>query len=113
MSHRSGRIGTAMNRLLILGLLLIVAPPAAQTPPVDLDGWVQRTMGSFEVPGLALAVVKDGRVVVAKGYGVRKLGEPPGVEARRRSGIAANTKAFPAPACGVLVAPGSTRWTHP
>ena len=34
-------------------------------------------MQTFDVPGIALAVVKDDRVVVAKGYGVRKLGEPP------------------------------------
>ena len=60
-----------MNRLLILALLLLGAPPPVQAPLDDLDHWVQRTMTTFQVPGLSIAVVKDGKVVVAKGYGVR------------------------------------------
>jgi CubicO group peptidase (beta-lactamase class C family) len=68
------------------------APPAA--PPADLDTYVQRVMRTFEVPGIALAVVKDGRVVVAKGYGVRKLGEPAAVDARTLFGIASKYEAL-------------------
>ena len=49
-----------MTRLLFLALLLLAAPPAPQTAPSDLDAWVQRTMTAFEVPGVSLAVVKDG-----------------------------------------------------
>src|SRR5262249_25038150 len=67
----------------------------AQSPgaPADLDQWVARAMQTFEVPGLAIAIVKDDAVVLAKGYGVRKLGEPAPVDARTLFGIASNTKA--------------------
>ena len=102
-----------MNRLLVLTLLLLASPPRLQTTPSDLDRWVQRTMTAFEVPGLSLAVVKDGKVVVAKGYGVRKLGEPAPVDARTLFGIASNTKVFTAAALGILVDEGKIRWDAP
>jgi CubicO group peptidase (beta-lactamase class C family) len=87
------------------------APTAA--PPADLDTYVQRVMRTFEVPGIALAVVKDGRVAVAKGYGVRKLGEPVPVDARTLFGIASNTKLFTATALGLLVEERKIEWDAP
>src|SRR6185295_12453039 len=102
-----------MTRLLVLALLLLVAPAAPQTLPPDLDAWVQRTMTAFEVPGISLAVVKDGRVVVAKGFGVRKLGAAEPVDARTLFGIASNTKVFTATALGILVDEGKIRWDAP
>ena len=70
-------------------------------------------MQTFEVPGLALAIVKDDGVVLAKGYGVRKLGEPAPVDARTLFGIASNTKAFTATALGLLVEEGKVEWDAP
>ncbi|HPW18129.1 MAG TPA: serine hydrolase [Candidatus Aminicenantes bacterium] len=111
--------------VLILGLLSFVAaqrppvpaqpsPPApAQVLPPDFDALVARAMKAFEVPGMAVAVVKDGRVVLAKGYGVRKLGEPAPVDARTLFGIASNTKAFTATALALLVEEGKIEWDAP
>jgi CubicO group peptidase (beta-lactamase class C family) len=101
-----------MKRLLILAVLLLATPAASQAPP-DLDTWVQRTMTAFQVPGLSLAVVKDGKVVAARGYGVRKLGDPAPVDARTLFGIASNTKVFTATALGILVDEGKVRWDAP
>src|SRR5260221_11401290 len=67
-------------------------------------------MRTFEVPGLALAIVKDDEVVLAKGYGVRKLGESTAVDARTLFGIASNTKVFTATALGLLVEEGKLAW---
>jgi CubicO group peptidase (beta-lactamase class C family) len=101
-----------MLRCLLAALLLTLAP--AQTPaPVGLDSWVQRAMKTFDVPGVSLAIVKDGRVVVAKGYGVRKLGEAPPVDAQTLFGIASNTKVFTATALGILADEGKIRWDAP
>ena len=102
-----------MHRLLILALLWLAFPLPSQAPPADLDAWVTRAMTAFEVPGVSLAVVKDGRVVVAKGYGVRKLGAPDPVDARTLFGIASNTKVFTATALGILVDEGRVRWDAP
>ena len=73
----------------------VAAQPARTSAPADLDQWVARAMKTFEVPGIALAIVKNDEVVVAKGYGVRKLGEPTPVDAKTLFGIASNTKFSP------------------
>jgi CubicO group peptidase (beta-lactamase class C family) len=70
-------------------------------------------METFEVPGLALAIVKDGEVVLAEGYGVRRLGEATPVDAHTLFGIASNTKAFTATALGILVEEGKLAWDQP
>ena len=100
-----------------LALLLFVLPltPFAQqgSQPVsqqDIDAAIQRTLESFEVPGIAVAVVKDGKVVLAKGYGVRKLGEKAPVTPDSLFGIASNTKAFTAAALAMLVDEGKLQW---
>src|SRR5215813_2824069 len=73
------------------------AKPAAAAAD-DTDAYVARVLKTFDVPGIGLAIVKDGRVVLAKGYGVRKLGEPTPVDERTLFGIASNTKIFTATA---------------
>ena len=101
-----------MPRALALALLLFIFP-AAQAAPPDVDAWVQRTMKTFDVPGVSLAIVKDGAVVVARGYGVKKLGDPAPVDDKTLFGIASNTKAFTATALGMLVDEGKIRWDAP
>ncbi|WP_324676757.1 serine hydrolase [Hymenobacter sp. GOD-10R] len=105
--------------LLNLGLALLTAlPVAAQmaspaTTPLDVagvDAVVARTLKEFDVPGIAVAVVKDGQVVMAKGYGVRSLNTKVPVDANTLFGVASNTKAFTAAALGLLVEAGKLRW---
>ena len=110
MSHASTRRAAALL-LVVLAAALAAAQPAA--PPPDVDQWVARAMRTFDVPGLALAIVKDDRVVLAKGYGVRTLGETTPVDARTLFGIASNTKAFTATALGMLVEEGRIEWDAP
>jgi CubicO group peptidase (beta-lactamase class C family) len=70
-------------------------------------------MTMFDVPGVSLAVVKDGHVVVAKGYGVRTLGDQARVDAKTLFGIASNTKVFTAVALGLLVEEKKVGWDAP
>ena len=70
-------------------------------------------METFTVPGLSVAIVKDGKVVLAKGYGVRRMGSPTPVDARTRFGIASNTKLFTATALALLVEEGKVEWDKP
>jgi CubicO group peptidase (beta-lactamase class C family) len=101
---------------LIVVLLALTAATAAQAPPAappDIDAWVARAMKTFEVPGVGLAIVKDGQVVLAKGYGVRKLGAPGAVDGKTLFGIASNTKVFTATALGLLVEEGKIEWDAP
>jgi CubicO group peptidase (beta-lactamase class C family) len=96
-----------------LAAVLLAAPLAAQGPPPKFDGYVRRVMQTFTVPGLSVAIVKDGRVVLAKGYGVRRLGDPAPVDEHTRFGIASNTKLFTATALALLVEEGKLEWDAP
>lgn len=71
---------------------------------------VEQARKTFHVPGIAVAVVKDGQVVFAKGFGVRKLGEPAPVTADTLFGIASNTKAFTSASLAILVDEGKVHW---
>ncbi len=94
--------------------LLFTVPAFAQTPvPADLDDWVARSMRTFDVPGLSLAIVKDGKVLAAKGYGVRKLGEATPVDQDTLFGIGSNTKAFTTACLAMLVDEGKIAWDGP
>jgi CubicO group peptidase (beta-lactamase class C family) len=94
-------------------LLVAVSPAFAQQAPADLDAYVARSMKTFEVPGMAVAIVKDGKVVVSKGYGVRKLSESTPVDENSLFGIGSNTKAFTAAALATLVDEGKISWDDP
>jgi len=96
--------------VLIAVLLGLSCALAQMFPPSDLDAYVARAMKTFNVPGVALAIVKDGKVTVSKGYGIRKLGEPAPVDADTLFGIASNTKAFTSAALAILVDEHKVDW---
>jgi CubicO group peptidase (beta-lactamase class C family) len=99
--------------LLAVALGLPAAVDAAQPALSDLDSYARTAMAQWKAPGLAIAVVKDGRVVIARGYGVRELGKPDRVNADTLFDIGSNTKAFTAAALGTLVSTGKLRWDDP
>lgn len=97
----------------ILAAASAVSLGAQTAPPPDLDAYVANTMKTFDVPGIAVAVVKDGKIVLAKGYGVRKLGDPTPVDEFTMFGIGSNTKAFTTAALAGLVDAGTLAWDDP
>jgi len=104
------------RRAAVLATLLLASPAFAKDSPrplAGLDAQVARAMDVFAVPGMAVAVVKDGQVVHAKGYGVRRLGEPAPVDADTLFGIASNTKAFTCAALSILAEDGRLDWDDP
>ena len=81
-----------------------IAQPALPAQLQDFTAYVDAVRKQFDVPGIAVAIVKDGQVVLEQGYGVRELGKPEPVDARTRFAIASNTKAFTAAALLMLAA---------
>ena len=103
-----------LSALVLAAWLIAVVVAAAQAaPPADIDAFVGAAMKAFDVPGLALAIVKDGKVVYAKGYGVRRIDDPAPVTTKTLFGIASNTKAFTAAAVAILVDEGKVDWDGP
>ena len=72
----------------------------------DFDAYVESVRRQFDVPGIAVAIVKDGEVVLERGYGVRELGKPGKVDAHTMFAIASNTKAITAAALSMLADEG-------
>ena len=78
--------------------------------PAQLNTWVSRALDTFNVPGMAVAVVKDGQVITQKGYGLRSIKSNDLVDEYTLFGIASNSKAFTAAAIGMLVDEGKLKW---
>lgn len=100
----------------IVGVVMLANPargqPASEWPAV-LDGYLEGALRDWEVPGAAIAVVKDGKVVVAKGYGVLALGRPDKVDANTIFDAASLTKAFTAAMIATLVDAKAMAWDDP
>src|ERR1700678_2557866 len=92
--------------LLAWGLGAASSVWAQSKPPADMDEYAARVLKTFDVPGLSVAIVKDGKMVFAKGYGVRKLGEPTPVDENTLFPIGSNTKAFSSALLAALVDDG-------
>ena len=76
----------------------------------QLDTLVQRAMKTFNVPGIAVSIIKDGKVVRSKGYGLRTLKDDKPADENTLFGIASCSKAFTAAALAILVDEGKLKW---
>lgn len=100
-------------RLAAAVLALPLALPVLGWAQPNLDSVVEHTLKEFNVPGIAVGIIKDGQLVLAKGYGVRRLGDPAPVTADTLFGVASNTKAFTAASLAMLVDQGKLGWDDP
>ncbi|HXG65927.1 MAG TPA: serine hydrolase [Blastocatellia bacterium] len=104
---------------LLLAALLLAATangPTARAQESILNGfndYVNKALREWEVPGVAIAIVKNDQVVFAKGYGVRKLGDPTPVNEKTIFAIGSASKAFTAAAVAMLVDEGKIKWDDP
>ncbi len=106
---------TLLKQLLLISAVvsLLFTPITITGQPVtskQIDIVVERSMKTFNVPGIAVAVVKDGKVIHSKGYGVRSIEDKMPVDALTLFGIASNSKAFTTTALGILVDEGKLSW---
>jgi len=84
--------------------------PTLAISPDKIDRTVAAAMLAFQVPGVAVGIVKDGKLIFSKGYGVREVGKPGRVDADTLFQIGSNTKAFTAAALAILVDEGKIHW---
>jgi len=111
-----------------LALCLVLAPVAAPTQPAStpataapsagaalagFDAFVADTLGKWKVPGVALSVVKDGKVVLSKGYGVRDPATGKPMTNDTIFPIASMSKAFTSFGVGLLVDEGKVSFDAP
>ena len=103
---KSFRLSLLTIAICIFNFSLLAQP---LTSP-QIDALVEKTLQTFDVPGIAVAVVKDGKVIHAKGYGLRSLNTKQKVDENTLFGIASNSKAFTVAALGMLMDEGKLNW---
>ncbi len=79
----------------------------------DLDQYIQQAKEQWKVPGLAVAVVKDGKTLLAKGYGERELNKSQSVDSNTIFAICSTTKAMTSACIAMLVDEGKVKWDDP
>lgn len=111
----SGRFERAIcGAAIVSAALSLSVEGRAKTEPLEgLDSYVERAMDDWRVPGVAIGVVKDNRVVLAEGFGVRDTQRGGRVDANTLFAIASNTKAFTATGLGLLVHEDRISWDDP
>lgn len=109
-------MNSTKNIFLVFFLSGIITATTAQQKnvvPPGLDSYISRVLQTFDVPGMAVSIVKDGKVLLAKGYGVKELGGNAPVDENTMFLIASNTKAFTATALAMLVEEKKIKWEDP
>lgn len=76
----------------------------------EIDAYAEKAREDWNVPGFAVGIVKDDKVVFLKGYGVRELNKPEKVDEHTLFAIASNSKAFTAASLAILVDEGKLKW---
>ena len=102
---------------LLLAVLSIEASaqPMAPLPQelADFDGFVQQQLALWAVPGVSVAIVKDGEVVLSRGYGLRDLQQRLPMTEFTVQPIASSTKSFTVASLATLVRDGRLEWDKP
>jgi CubicO group peptidase (beta-lactamase class C family) len=80
-----------------------LAAQSPREPWAGLDAYIETARTAWNVPGIALAIVRNDSVIYAKGYGVRETGKPDPVTPRTVFAIGSSSKAFTAAAIAMLV----------
>jgi CubicO group peptidase (beta-lactamase class C family) len=109
MNHRM----CIIHGLLALAASSLHAQNVATPELADFDAFVQQQLQLWNVPGVSVAVVKDGRVVLARGYGLRDLARRLPMTEHTVQPIASSTKSFTVASLATLVRDGKLQWDQP
>jgi len=90
-----------MKQLLCIVWLIVSSMTAVYSqknpfPTDSLDRYIQKGMSDWQIPGLAIAIVKDGKIVFMKGYGVTAVGSSKPINEHTIFQIASQSKLFTA-----------------
>jgi CubicO group peptidase (beta-lactamase class C family) len=113
MSRRTKRLAPSLSTSLLLALCCTHPPAAAQNTGSrpDLDGLVSAVVAQYQLPGIAVGVIQDGKVVYTRTVGELESGRP--IDTDTLFEIASNSKAMTATLLARLVEEGKLHWDDP
>lgn len=112
ITYTSHLNAVAMRHVLVCVIFFIgLAPEVFGQPDLKkLDAYYARALNAWGVPGMSVAIVKNGKIVFTKGYGVAEQGKSERTDGKTLYAIASNTKAFTSAAIAQLVDAGKLSW---
>jgi CubicO group peptidase (beta-lactamase class C family) len=102
-----------MKKEIIILLLFAIAFSVQSQGLEKIDTYLSESLADWGIPGMSVAIVKDGKVVLAKGYGLKDINGSAKVDDNTLFAIASNTKAFISSSLAILVAEGKCDWNDP
>ena len=96
-----------------VGVIFLTCSAFAGDWTPELDAYIESARADWNAPGLAVVVVRDGKILAAKGFGVRTLGKPERVDENTVFDIASLSKSFTSAAIATLVDEKKMRWDDP
>ncbi|MCK5782400.1 MAG: serine hydrolase [Flavobacteriales bacterium] len=99
--------------LLVIILAFIISPYKLISQNINiekLDQYIENARLEWGIPGMAVAIVKDGKVILSKGYGLRNIKSGKKVDKNTLFAIASNSKAFTTAALSILVDEQKINW---
>ncbi len=115
MRHRAGFTAVFVTAVFAVAFAppLLAAEPQAGPTPEAVDAAVRATITRYDLPGIAVGVIEDGKVVYARGYGETVAGSGDPVTSKTLFKIASNSKAMTASLLARLVQQGKLNWDDP
>lgn len=98
------------NFFAVLFTLSVIGISAQEIAEPKVDKLVEQVLETFNVPGIAVGIIHNGEVVLAKGYGISSIHTSEKVNSKTNFGIASNSKAFTTTALGMLVDQKKIKW---
>lgn len=95
---------------IFLFLLVFGFTIQAQIEAKQLDELIQKTLTTFDVPGISVGILKDNQIIYSRGFGVRSLNTQKPMNAETKVGVASNSKGFTCFALAMLVDEGKLNW---
>lgn len=101
-----------IQHLLLIPIYLIGVNIQAQITPdlKKLDEYFRKMVEDWEVPSMAVGLVKDGQLIFNKAYGTKEAGKEASPNGQTLYAIASNSKAFTSAIIAMLVQEGHLRW---
>lgn len=113
MGKQKGAIWVLISTSLLFLINIAIPVHANNDPQKAFDDYIRKSMTEWQVPGLAVVVVKGDETVLMKGYGTRAVSEDLEIDEKTYVQIASNSKTFTAFLFGMLVDDGLLRWGDP
>lgn len=102
-----------LKSIFLVVFLVTSVIASAQIKDSQLDKLIKETLKTFDVPGISVGILKDGKTVYAKGHGVRSLKTNKVMNAETLVGVASNSKGFTCFALAMMVDEGKLKWDDP